>query len=140
MTNYIKFRYNANNFNTRSYQYGSDQNSNVSSKIVISSYDLYDSDNINIGFIEFIDNSVSTKSNTNFQNSTQLYNETGSFFVEDKGTITYNISFVSDSVDFSQGQVVPTIISATGIYYDKVDKIAIDCFKNGDRVVWITFK
>jgi hypothetical protein len=53
---------------------------------------------------------------------------------------TYNISFESDSVNFSPGVVVPTIISATGIYYGKVDQIAIDCFKNGDSNVWITFK
>jgi hypothetical protein len=79
MTNYIELKYNANDFNTRSCQYGSDQDFNICSKIVISSYDLYNNNNYNIGFIEFIDNSIVTKSTTDFQNFTQLYNETGCF-------------------------------------------------------------
>jgi len=140
MSNFVQFKYNANNFNTKSSQYGSDQNFNVCSVINISSYDLYDSNNLKIGFIEFIDNGVSAKSTNNFQNSPQLYNETGSFFVEGEGTFTYNTSFISNSDAFSAGQVLPTIISATGIYYNKIDKMVIDAFENGDRNVWIIFK
>ena len=140
MSNYLYFKYNVNNFNTQSYQYGADQNGNVCSVIDISSYTLYDSQNVDIGFIEFIDNGISTKSTNNFQNSDQLFNEIGSFFVKDAGTITYNISFVSGNSFFSSGQFLPTVISTTGKYYDKIDKIAIDAFSNGDRNVWITYK
>lgn len=140
MLDYVQFKYNVNNFNTQSVQYGSDQNYNVCSVINMASYDLYDSNNVKVGFIQFIDNGVGTSSTKDFQNSPQLYNETGVFFVQDKGTIAYNISFVSNSTTFSTGQIPPSVISATGEYYNKIDKIAIDSFDNGDRNVWITFK
>ena len=136
----IQFKYNVNDVITQSYQYGSDANGNVCSVINISSFNLYDSNNINIGYVEFIDNGVATKSTNNFQNSDQLYNEIGCFFIKDKGTITYNISFESSSSSFESNLVIPTIISDTGIYYRKTDQIVINPFSDGRRNVWISLK
>jgi len=134
MSGLVQFKYNANNFILQSVQYGSDQYYNPSSVINMASYDLFDSNNIKIGYIQFIDNGVLAAPYT------QLYNETASFFIQGKGTIVYNTAFVSGDVNFSEPQVIPTVISASGEYYRKVDQIAIDTFENGDRNVWISFK
>ena len=136
---YLHLKYNANNPNTQSYQYGSDANGKVCSIFNLSCFSLYDENNIEVGYVQFVDNGIVTETTNNFNDSTQLYNETGTFFITNHGCITYNTSFVSNSVFFASNLVVvPNVISATDEYYNKIDQIAIDTYTNGDRDVWIT--
>ena len=124
----------------QSFQYGSDTNGNVCSELNIASYPIYDGANNQIGNVQFIDSGVAPVSTNNFQNSTQLYNETGTFFIEEIGTIVYNYSFISSSAFFGSGLVLPTVISASGVYYNKINQIAINVNDDGTRDVWISFK
>jgi hypothetical protein len=67
------FKYNVNDWNTQSFQYGSDQNGNVTSLVNIASYNLYNGLGVKVGYVQFIDNGIATESTNNFQNSEQLY-------------------------------------------------------------------
>jgi hypothetical protein len=136
----LHLRYNVNDTAVQSFQYGSDSNGNVCSVVNISSYPLYDDNNVVIGNVQFIDNGVVPVSTNNFQNAPeQLYNEVGTFFVGQLGTIVYNYSFISDDAFFSSGKLFITVASASGIYYDRVDKIVVDVDSDyGWRDVWIS--
>ena len=136
--NYLHFKYNINTLNNQTYQYGSDKNGNIISVSFQGSLYLYDDCNIKIGYAQFIDNGVSNEPTTDVDNLPQLYNETGTYFVTDIGSITYNISFVADNKYFADPISVPTVISTSGEYYNKVNQIAINLYPNGDRDVWIT--
>ena len=134
------FMYNLNGMKSDSYQYGSDIFGNVTSVDTISSYDLTDENKMKMGYIQFSITGSATTNTTDFYDETQLYNEFGSVYVTDVGSFTYNISFKSGSSVFDSGLVVPTIISATGMYYDNVDKIAIIAKADGTRDVWVSLK
>ena len=136
---YLYFKYNNKTINVQSQQYGSDSNGNVCSLIFQGTLKIYNDIDTNIGYIQFIDNSIVTESTNNFNDSPQLYNETATYFFGNTSSITYNISFISNNISFPDGLVVPTVISASGEYYNKIDQIAINTYSNGDRDVWITF-
>jgi hypothetical protein len=137
---YQHFKYNVNNYTTQTYQYGSDSSGNIISVINQSVFDLTDANGVVLGNVQFLDTGIAVKSTTDFYANPQLYNEVGGFFVNNVGSFTYNLSFEAGSSIFSSGLVVPTIVSATGVYYNKVDQISIKANSDGSRDVWISLK
>lgn len=136
---YITFKYNSNDY-IESLYYGSDQNGNVWSVINPSTFKLYDENGKDIGNVQFQDNRTALESTVNFETSPQLINELATFNIDNKGIIITSYGFVSTNSTYPSSLVVPTVISATGKYYKKVDELVINCNEDGTRQVWVTFK
>ena len=141
MNNLQHFKYNVKTGRvSESYQYGSDSNGNINSLMNIACYYLTDGNDKKLGHVNFDVSGSTINATTDYFSNPQLYNEFGSFHVDNVGTFTYNIAFKADSAIFNDGLVIPTIISATGVYYNKVEKISIKANSDGSRDVWISLK
>ena len=68
--------------------------------------------------------------------------ETATYFIENKGSITYTYSWEADnnSGDFTPGTTVATrILASTQNYYNRSGPIAINVGEDGERTVTIVF-
>ena len=141
MNNLQHFKYNVRTGRlSESYQYGSDSFGNVNSLINLACYTITDQNGTEMGYLNYVDNASATNATPNFYDAPQVYNETGAFHIKNVGSFASNISFIGDSTIFTPGLVVPTIISATGVYYNKIDQIVIQANEDGSRDVWISLK
>ncbi len=100
-------------------------------------FPIYDEDNIKIGYATYEDNI------SNLGYNQKIYvSETATYFIEDKGSITYTYSWEADnnSGDFTPGTTVATrILASTQNYYNKSGPIAINVGEDGSRRVTIVF-